>query len=174
MYIKTYHLLLVGSERLTSVWVVASNRNFLFIWIYRKQTKNKPSWFTRTHVIGGRQTDEETCSETRTMQIFATTWNMGECTDIALLGDLSAWIPVEGGDYDILAVGLQETKISSEMLQAIHSHIGKQAVMHWPVWRLFSISKADGFESYCADVHTYRSGWFPSFQYPCRRRSHVW
>lgn len=58
------------------------------------------------------------------MQVFATTWNMGECTDIALLEDLSAWIPVEGGDYDILAVGLQEIKISNEMLEAIHSHIG--------------------------------------------------
>lgn len=40
------------------------------------------------------------------------------------LGDLSKWIPSEGGGYDIFAIGLQESQISSEILQAIHSHLG--------------------------------------------------
>lgn len=50
---------------------------------------------------------------------------MGGCTDVIQMGDLSKWIPEEGGEYDILAVALQESKISSDVLQAIHLLLGK-------------------------------------------------
>lgn len=50
---------------------------------------------------------------------------MGECINVSEIGDLSKWIPNEGGDFDIIAVALQETKISTEMLQAIHAHLGE-------------------------------------------------
>lgn len=64
-------------------------------------------------------------ADAQKIQIFTTTWNMGECINVADVGDLSRWIPANGGDYDILAVALQEAKISHDMLQAIHSHLGK-------------------------------------------------
>lgn len=52
-------------------------------------------------------------------------WNIGECTRVPEPEHLSRWLPEDGGDFDLIAVGLQENKISNDLLQAIRTLLGE-------------------------------------------------
>lgn len=52
-------------------------------------------------------------------------WNIGECTRVPEPERLCRWLPEDGADFDLIAVGLQENKISNDLLHAIHILLGE-------------------------------------------------
>ncbi|ETV80101.1 hypothetical protein H257_06494 [Aphanomyces astaci] len=47
--------------------------------------------------------------EPRTLKIFTGTWNVGNKMPPATPAGIKSWVPEGGGDYDIVAIGLQES-----------------------------------------------------------------
>ncbi len=67
----------------------------------------------------------EEMGDVRRVQIFCSTWNMGDIKSVEQIGDLRRWLPADGGYYDVLVVGFQENQIANDLMLAIHSHLGK-------------------------------------------------
>lgn len=74
--------------------------------------------------MGSKERTKKAALHSSRFRIFASTWNLGEVSDVKEVGCLSKWIPANGGAYDVLAIGMQESSISNELLSAIHSHLG--------------------------------------------------
>ncbi|KAF0693475.1 Aste57867_15572 [Aphanomyces stellatus] len=58
----------------------------------------------KTSTPGGKPEGQE-----RTLKLFTGTWNVGNKMPPSTSQDINCWIPEGGGDYDIIAVGLQES-----------------------------------------------------------------
>lgn len=58
--------------------------------------------------------------------LFITTINMGGCRTVASMGaPLGEWLPVSGGGYDLVVVGVQECVCLDELRTAMHRALGR-------------------------------------------------
>ncbi|OQR98644.1 phosphatidylinositol-3,4,5-trisphosphate 5-phosphatase [Achlya hypogyna] len=90
-------------------------------------TASTPDPFLHKLALDAGQINVEVPVPARPLKVLVGTWNVGNKMPPATADGLSAWIPQHGGDYDVIAIGLQESSFRKPSSKSeLHDKDGKE------------------------------------------------